>query len=63
MEIETSYTSIAVFKNNSKENLNFSNEFPFFKIHIVTSTSVFLLHRMKHFVCFYYQSSLLSINL
>ena len=47
-------TGIAVFKYKIKEKiLNFSNGFLFFKIHIIiTSNSVFLLHKTKHFVCF-----------
>ena len=49
-ESEKCYTSIDVFKNMIKEKiLNFSNEFLFFKIQIVTSNSVFLLYRTKYF--------------
>ena len=51
MESEKCCTSIDIFKNKMKERiLNFSNEFLFFSIHIITSNSVFLLCKTKHFL-------------
>ena len=45
-ESEKCYTSIDVFKNMIKEKiLNFSNEWLFFQIQIITSNSVFFIER------------------
>ena len=58
-ESEKCYSSIDVFKNKMKEKiLYFSNEFLFFKVHIITSNPVFLLYKAKH-VLFIFCISLL----
>ena len=53
-ESEKCYTSIDVFKNRIKGKiLNFSNEFLFFRIQIITSNSVLLLYKTKYFCLFF----------